>query len=62
MNEATTVAKLYHFDTDHDRLFRKASSTPSRAETRTMARQKFTSVTEQKQLNRRDAGISWKKW
>jgi len=27
-----------------------------------MAKQKFTSVTEQKQLNRRDAGISWKKW
>jgi hypothetical protein len=33
VNEATTVAKLYHFDTDHDRLFRKASSTLSRAET-----------------------------
>jgi hypothetical protein len=27
------VAKLYHFDTDHDRLFRKASATRSRAET-----------------------------
>jgi len=27
-----------------------------------MAKHKLTSVTEQKQLNRRDAGISWKKW
>ena len=31
--EAITVTKLYHFDTDHDRLFRQGEPTLAHAET-----------------------------
>jgi len=63
VNEATTVAKLYHFDTDHDRLFRKASPTPSRAQTMNQSQAEVHERHRAEAAEQaRDAGISWKKW